>query len=247
MHLPKNRWLLVTDVDDTLLGDDKAYRDFEQVVSSSGELIIVLNSSRPVASVQQTLASLVPPFRPAAIIGAMGTEISHGGRFVSDWTQRFGDWSREPIDEIMSELGFPPHDPEFQTPLKASFAVEGGDARRKARVAISESGYPVKIVASGTSDFDILPPNADKGDATLFAAELLGVPRNRLIVAGDSANDEAMFNVAERGIVVGNARDELRRVVDPKHAYLAARERAHGLLEGLSYYEVPIRTEGVIQ
>jgi HAD superfamily hydrolase (TIGR01484 family) len=237
----------VTDVDDTLLGDDDAYRDFQQVAVASPGLRVALNSSRPVASIERTLESLEPAFQPAAVIGAMGTEIRYNGRLLSEWTTRFGDWSRHPIDDVMAQLGFSPHDDEYQTSLKASFVVAGEESQQLAREAIAATGQSAKIVTSGTSDFDVLPPDADKGEATLFIAELLGVPLTRLIVAGDSANDVAMFGVAERGIVVGNAREELRRAVNPECAYLATESRARGLLEGLKHYGVPIRTESVIQ
>ena len=247
MHLQDDCWLLVTDVDDTLIGDDEAYREFERALTACPAAKVALNSSRPVASVQNTLASLEPPLAPVAIIGAMGTEILHRGRFVSEWTDRFGDWSRRPIDQVMSALGFQPHDAEYQTRFKASYVVPGGESEKKARKAISSLAQTVRIVTSGASDFDVLPPNADKGEATLFLTAMLGASPTRLIVAGDSANDLAMFDKSERGIVVGNARDELRRAVNPNGVYFASEARAHGLLEGLRHYGVPIQTEGVIR
>ena len=233
-------WLLVTDVDDTLLGDDEAYESFVRVVEASPSLRVVLNSSRPVASVRRTLDSLSAPIKPDAIIGAMGTQVWHDGALQQAWTTRFEPWSREPVDQVMSKLGFKPHDDEFQTPLKASFAVPGPEAQRAAADALHATGQPMKIVASGKSDFDVLPPSADKGDATLFACELLHIATDRLIVAGDSGNDIAMFKVARKGIVVGNARDELREAVDASTVFFARRAQAGGLLEGLIHFEVPV-------
>lgn len=243
MSSQRKAWLLVTDVDDTLLGDDQAYMEFVDVVRQSPDLSVVLNSSRPLASVQQTLASLEPKFEPAAIIAAMGTEIFHDGKLLDGWTKRFEDWSREPIDEAMATLGFAPHADEYQTPLKASFEVPGARAQQQVREAIRESGQPAKIICSGESSVDVLPPNGGKGDATLYVAEILEIDYEQLIVAGDSANDIAMFDVAMNGIVVGNAWQDLRDIVDAHRAYHANRTHAGGLLEGLMHFEVPLTLE----
>ena len=53
-----------------------------------------------------------------------------------------------------------------------------------------------------------------------------------------------MFEHAERGIVVGNARAELRDRVNPQAAYLARAHYAAGILEGLRHWGlVPDRSE----
>jgi sucrose-phosphate synthase len=69
-------------------------------------------------------------------------------------------------------------------------------------------------------------------------AECLGVAPERVIVAGDSANDLVMFEAAERGIVVGNAREELRSRIDPSRAYVARASYAAGMLEALAHWQL---------
>lgn len=235
------RWLLVSDVDDTLTGDADALRKFAETAAATPALLVCLNSSRPLPSVDRTMAAEFPPgWRPDAMIGAMGTQIRLGDRMLEPWTQRFDGWDRSIVDEVMERLGFEAHRAEMQTPYKASFAVPA--ARwDEAEAALRATGQPMRIVRSGASDFDVLPPGAAKDRATLFLAEHLDVPLSHLIVAGDSANDLAMFQASERGIVVANARDELRRAVDPQRVYFAARPRAAGVLEGLAHYGLPLR------
>ena len=70
---------------------------------------------------------------------------------------------------------------------------------------------PCQLIASGEDDLDILPPGAGKGQATLHLAGVLGFDRAQLIVAGDSANDLAMFQVAPRAIAVGNGSQGIAR------------------------------------
>lgn len=228
-------WILVSDVDDTLVGDDEPLRRFVRRTAPRTSLIVALNSSRPIASVQRTLDELPIDFQPNAIIGAMGTEVLIGNRMDAAWTARFSGWQRGPIDRIMRKRGHRPHDDEFQTPRKASFAVPA-EAQADVVADIEALDMPCRIVRSGESDFDVLPAGADKGEATLHLAETLGIAIERMIVAGDSANDLGMFAIARKGIVVGNARDELRDAVDRDRVYFAAAARAAGVLEGLEHY-----------
>jgi hydroxymethylpyrimidine pyrophosphatase-like HAD family hydrolase len=228
-------WLLVADVDDTLLGDDGALSRLGELLARTPWLKLALNSSRPWPSVQRTLVDLDIELAYEATICAMGTDLRIAGRPVEEWMRKWAGWDRGRIDRVMGDLGFSPHAPEFQTPSKASFAVPS--ARwQEARRAAEATGLPVQIITSGVSDFDVLPPGAGKGEATLFLAGQLGVPAERLIVAGDSGNDLAMFAVAPRGIVVANARPELREAVDPARVYFAGAPHAEGILEGLRHY-----------
>lgn len=240
------RWLLVSDVDDTLVGDEQALDHFLAAIDGLTNFRLALNSSRPIASIQRTLHDLPQTVRPAAIIGAMGTEISIGGAVDRQWTKRFMSFNREPIDDVMRDLGCPPHDDEMQTPFKASFAVPM-DRRQDVLDAIEQTGVRCRIIRSGESDFDVLPENAGKGHATLYVADVFDVSPRQMIVAGDSGNDLAMFDIATLGIIVGNARDELRTAIDHRAVnaggdfYFAVYPRAAGLLEGLQHFGVPVK------
>jgi HAD superfamily hydrolase (TIGR01484 family) len=236
---PCGEWLLVSDIDDTLTGDDASLLLFLKAIARCPDLLVSLNSSRPAASVDQTLADWPAPFHPCAIITAMGTEVRIDGEYVTSWTARFAGWDRRPIDDLMRRLGHPPHAPEMQTQFKASFAVEPHQQDR-ARSALAELDQPSRIITSGSTHFDILPPLGGKDHATRFLAEHLGIPLGRLIVAGDSANDLALFQIAEAGIVVANAHADLKSAADARHAYFASASHAAGVLQGLVHHGVPI-------
>ena len=60
----------------------------------------------------------------------------------------------------------------------------------------------------------------------------------QVLVAGDSANDLAMFEISSQGIVVGNARAELREAVERETAYQASGCYASGGIEGLRHWGV---------
>ncbi|MEM1107797.1 MAG: HAD-IIB family hydrolase [Planctomycetota bacterium] len=238
---PESRWLLISDVDDTLTGDDDALSRFTDAIATRRpRLRVALNSSRPAASVDATLAEVFPAgFRPDAVITAMGTQIRVAGEWVDAWTKRFEGWPRDEIDKVVVSLGHRAHDAEYQTPHKASFAVPRGEAQEQVKAELDRRGLPCRIIASGSDDLDILPPGGGKDEATLFLAQHLGVdPASRLVVAGDSANDLAMFNVSHRCVAVGNARGELLDAMPAAYSYHAPAKHAAGVLEGLEHFGV---------
>ena len=175
---------------------------------------------------------------PAGIITAMGTQIRVDDRPLKTWDARFAGWPRDEIFNLVRSLGHRPHDDEFQTQYKASFAVPRGDAQHEVTEAINQKGLPCRIIASGTDDLDILAPGAGKDHATLFLTESLGFKLPQLIVAGDSANDLAMFKVAPRAIAVGNARPELIDAMPKATSYHAKAHHAAGVAEGLAHFRV---------
>lgn len=226
------RWLLVSDVDDTLTGDEGGLAAFSREARS---VVLVLNSSRPKESVLKTLESVPASFRPQGLITALGTEISLAGVDQCGWTARFDGWHRGPVDDLMREIRAIPHPAEMQTRFKASYAVpkDRWDEVSRRLAAISPGS---QVIASGASDFDVIPASAGKDRATLWVAERLGIPLSRLVVAGDSGNDLAMFNASPRAIAVGNARAELRERADRGRTFFATRPRAWGVIEGLRHW-----------
>ncbi len=226
------KWLLVTDVDDTLDGDRGALRDFAKRCRS---VLLVLNSSRPRASVQRTLEGFPEELEIRGLITALGTEVMLGGEDRAEWRRRFGGWDRDLVVETVTAAGGIPHAAEMQAPYKASFAVPR-QRWREVEAGLLERAPGVRTILSGESDFDVVPASAGKGEATLYVADRLGVPRERLIVAGDSGNDLSMFEVAAMAVAVGNARRELIEAADPVRTYFARAPRAAGLSEGLLHW-----------
>lgn len=244
---PSETWLLVSDIDDTLTGDPAAMVALAEALNrSEGRVRFAVNSSRPAASVDDTIAHEFPAgLSPEARITAMGTEISVGGTALNAWKARFRDWPHETVFQILSDLRHKPHDAVYQTPRKVSFAVRGAEAQSEARRAIADAGIDCQIIASGIDDFDVIPSQAGKGAATLFLAETLGVDLSRLVVAGDSGNDVAMFRVARQAIAVENARPELIEALSPGSFYHARGAHAAGVLDGLRHYGALLPDEAV--
>ncbi|MEM9751995.1 MAG: HAD-IIB family hydrolase [Planctomycetota bacterium] len=237
-----DKWLLVSDVDDTLTGDELAFAELADALANHRDRVCVaLNSSRPWESVERTVRDVFPDRFPIdASITAMGTQVRVGGRPCEAWDVQLGDWPRDAIFELMTSFGHRPHADEYQTPRKASFAVPP-DQQADVRNALAKADLPVRIIASGTDDYDVLPIGAGKDHATRFLHEWLELDAGhplRLVVAGDSANDLAMFQAAPRAIAVGNARAELVEAMPVETTFHAKARHAAGVLEGLRHFGV---------
>lgn len=233
-------WLVVSDIDDTLTGDRESLNQLWAALRQlNGAVRLALNSSRPAQSVGRTIREEFPSdFAPDAIISGLGTEISIGGAEVDGWRQRFDVWPRDEIVSFVLSLGHLPHPDEFQTPGKASFSVAERSDVDALLEGLSTRGLPVQAIYSGKSDLDLIAPGAGKDNAMLFLAGHFGIDAGRLVAAGDSGNDLAMFEAADRAIAVGNARRELRHSAPRDKTYFARAPHAAGVFEGLKAFGV---------
>ncbi len=236
----KEQWLIVSDIDDTLTGDRKALDClWEAMRPYRGVVRLALNSSRPAASVDATIRSDFPPdFAPDAIITGLGTEIRIGSAVLADWSRQLETWPRQQIVDLVLQFGHRLHPDEFQTRGKASFAVPDPQAVDILLAALADQGLPVQALYTGESDLDLIAPGAGKDRAMMLVARCLGVPQGRVIAAGDSGNDLAMFEAADRAIAVGNARRELRHRAPRFKTYFARAAHAAGVHEGLQAFGV---------
>jgi sucrose-phosphate synthase len=237
---PVRPWLLVSDVDGTLTGDVSGLLLLRDALAvSRHRLWFALNSSRPRASIARTVQQEFPPgLVPDAAITALGTEILVDGRPLETWQRRFHGWPQQRIFDLLKSHGHRPHDAEFQTPWKVSFAVPEGAAQDDLRAELARLQLPAVIVASGTDDFDIIPPGAGKAAAALYLARTLGNSPDTIIAAGDSGNDLDVFRIAARAIAVANSRNELLAMMPAGTTYVAKEPFAAGVLEGLVHFGV---------
>ncbi|MCG6954779.1 MAG: HAD family hydrolase [Gemmatimonadetes bacterium] len=141
-----------------------------------------------------------------------------------------------------------------QSDFKASFTFPWSQRSRiseSVSAALSASRLPVDLVTSrdpetGLGLLDALPAGGAKDRAVLYVARLLNLTPDQVIFAGDSGNDEAALLSGVRGVLVGNASEEVRASVRAKasrlglsdRVYLASGTVAAGVLEGLSHFGV---------
>ncbi|MCR5311300.1 MAG: Cof-type HAD-IIB family hydrolase, partial [Lachnospiraceae bacterium] len=91
----------------------------------------------------------------------------------------------------------------------------------------------VDAVFSNDQYLEIVPKGVSKGDAMLYLADCLPVPRSRLFAAGDENNDMTMIKYAGTGIAMKNGCEELKAAAD----IVTLRDNDHdGLLEVIEKY-----------
>lgn len=243
-------FLFVTDLDHTLVGDDDAMKELNQKLSQHrqeyGTKIVYSTGRSPDLYRELTTEkSLLPP---DALITSVGTEICFNpeeGIFDRDWIEVLSDgWNREQVVATAAHFSdlVPQPDTE-QRPFKVSYFLTEQAATEvipRLESALKERDLNIKLVYSGGHDLDILPPKADKGLAVQFLRQKWGIDDTKTVVCGDSGNDIALFSVGEsRGIIVGNARPELRQWYDSnpaEHRYMAKAYCAAGIIEGLYHF-----------
>jgi sucrose-6F-phosphate phosphohydrolase len=232
--------LLVSDVDNTLLGDDVALERFSDWYATAKDYLrLAYNSGRFPRSLAHSVRNTGLP-EPDAFIGGVGTEItlSPSGERLRDWPPAADGWDAAAIRSVlMAHKELRPQPDHLQSEFKVSFY---GDELDEIFVAhlhrqLADLGHMVEIVYSSNRDLDVLPAGVNKGTAIGFLADHWGIDPQRVLVAGDSGNDLDMFRQGFRGIVVGNAHPELKELSEP-HVFHASGHYAAGVLEGLQYW-----------
>lgn len=246
-----SQFLFITDLDDTLVGDDAAMAQLNERLSQHrqqhGTKIVYSTGRSP--TLYQQLTQEKPLLEPDAVVLGVGTMIFHNGSPEPDatWQARLRQhWDRDRILATVAHFADLELQPESeQNEFKASYFLYetvATEVMTELQTNLQQQGLEVNLVYSGGKHLDILPKAANKGFALAFLQEQWGFERHRTVACGDSGNDLSMFEInRSRGIIVGNAMTELRQWHEANPSsdrYLATQHHAAGVLEGLQYFEL---------
>lgn len=249
------QWLLASDIDNTLTGDRAALDTLRRQLDKMRErkeLTLFLSTGRRLPQVLEGFENEGIP-EGDAVISQVGTEIflppfSEDEPPLEAWNSKLlKDFSRDEAEGFLNGVDGVVMQPDiFNTPLKVSCYLDGArdpeaSAAEIMRRVAATTGDRYQVVWSSGRDLDILPAAAGKGKAIRFLMSHLGLDPESVIVAGDSGNDRTMFDEFGKGIIVGNAKPELKKMRDENPSpdlYFAEAPYAAGVLEGLYHFNV---------
>lgn len=240
-------YLLATDLDDTLLGDDEALARFiDALAPHRGRIVLCVATGRSVESARAVLEG--HGIHEAEIyITSVGSEIYYGPDMVADrgWSSHIrAKWKPEAVRKALAGLSWlvAQTEPGAQRQFKISYHVKGeaapGERLSAIRRRLGRERLAAWPILSHGVFLDVLPYRASKGRALRYLSAKWGIPLERIVTAGNSGNDRDMLTGAVAGIVVANYEPELEGMKSAGGVYFASAPYADGILEGLRHYRV---------
>ncbi len=240
-----DRWAFSA-IDNTLFGDEPSMRTLMDLLERQAKYSgFGLATGRSLASTTRLLNQLNIPM-PDILITSTGTEINyyHRGRgFVADyfWPQHIDyRWESKALLKIMQRVpGLKLRPKSEQAIHKISYTIDSALAPspREIKRLLRTHDLHAKIVITDEKHMDLLPIRASKGLAIRYLAMKWGLPLDRILVVGDSGNDEEMLLGDTLAVVVGNHSAELDKLKNKPRIYFAEGKYAQGIIEGLDHYK----------
>ena len=234
--------MLMCDIDNTLLGDpDGLHTLLDRLRKTHQRVAFGLATGRSLESAKKILDRHRVPM-PDLLITSVGSGIYYGPNLVEDtsWLRHIGyRWDRHAALTILESYpGLRLQHSREQRPHKISFFVDPDRFEGTTRLirALRKANIHVHATYSFNAFLDITPINASKGLALRYFAIKWGLPVERLLVVGDSGNDEEMLRGSTLGAVVGNHTGDLLSLQGKPEIYFAKGEYAQGILEAIDHY-----------
>lgn len=228
-------YILISDLDDTLIGNDESLRKFNDVMTSLRDKFFLVYSS---GRFKGSLLSAVEEnglIQPDAIICNVGTEIYYSPSWQEDkkWENFIEkNWEKDKILSVLNDLPIElqPYDKKFT----ASYYVKDESVVKEIRERLKD--YPVKIIHTKGHSLDIIPKKAGKGNAAKYLQKNKSLST---ICSGDSENDIDMLKKCDFSILVGNAEENVKKQLSGyDKIYQAKTDHASGVIEGLHSLQV---------
>ncbi len=242
-RLPEIDRLLVCDIDNTLIGDGAGLRALmKRLHDTDCRIGFAIATGRRIDSARKILKEWKVP-TPDVLVTAVGSEIYYGHWMVEDesW-QTLIDyrWDRDGLLEAMGDLaGLKLQIKSEQRRHKISYNVDPKvmPSVRDIQRHLRQRDLHANVIFSHQAYLDLLPLRASKGLALRYLSMKWNLPPERILVAGDSGNDEEMLRGDMLGVVVGNYSKELEKLRGQPRLLFARRDYAWGVVEALDYFD----------
>ena len=241
-YLPMVASALISDIDNTLIGDKRALRQLVGWLKEhKGKLAFGVATGRTIDSAVDILKQWQVP-APEVWITSVGSEIHYGASRIPDsgWANHIRHkWRRDALEQLMQSLpGLTLQSAENQREFKLSYIVDPDKMLPLEDInhCLREQQLCAQLIYSHNEFLDLLPIRASKGHAIRYLAYKWGFPLRNFLVAGDSGNDHEMLVGDTLGVVVGNHSPELEPLRGMEQIHFAQARYAAGILEGIAHY-----------
>lgn len=240
-RLPEFDRLIITDLDNTLTGDDEALKEFVELIRENDHIGFGIATGRRLDSAMELIKELGLP-QPDLIDTDAGTQLHYGENLTPDLSWRKSidyAWKPQQIRDVLDmQPGFYPQIEEHQSEFKISYEIDTSVSPSITTIKkiLREAGLRAKVIMSLGMYLDIIPV---RGGSDLSMRHVLwkwGFAPEHVLVSGDSGNDAGMLLGRTLGVVVGNHSEELERLRNRPRVYFAEASHAAGILEGIRYY-----------
>ncbi|MDH3347045.1 MAG: HAD-IIB family hydrolase [Desulfobulbaceae bacterium] len=234
--------LLITDIDNTLVGDNEQLQTLLHLLEGNKERVgWGMATGRSLDLTLDIMTEYNIPM-PDVLICSVGTEIYYGPDLRTDkgWQSNIAHfWNPEKIKKSLEDLSFlTPQEGEGQRRYKISYYMDDDDGLLdQIHQCLHGAKLRYQLIYSHGKFLDILPYRASKGKAVDYLQAKWEIAPQDIMVAGDSGNDEDMLKGKQRGLVVGNHSNELKKLKGRRSIYFSKHGHAGGIIDGLGHYQ----------
>lgn len=237
------RFVLATDLDGTFLaGDADQRQQLYRLVARHPDIQLVWITGRGLEAVMPLLTDPSLP-RPDYVVCDVGATVVDGRTLQPlQPLQSHIDtrWPGErPVAEAMREFSALRRQ-EVPQERRCSYFCEPGELEpQRAGIEAAAHALGCAVLYSADLYLDILPPRTDKGRTLQALAQQLGIPGERILVAGDTLNDLSMYVAGFQGVCVGDSETALlEATASLDHVLHAKATGCGGILEAIEHFNL---------
>lgn len=243
-RLPSDpKLVLVTDLDGTLLGGAPRWRKrfYRWLAARRSCVLHVFNTGRDLASIARLMEeqAAMGLGSPHLVISDVGCTVACGATLtpipmVVDPIERL--WRGQPERLLPLLRTIPGLSPQPVSAVRRlAYLIDPAVLDPSQLRAVEALG--VDCLVSGDKYLDVLPAGVNKGSTLSALLDWLDVAQERVVTAGDSLNDLAMFETGLPGVMVGNAEPALVEALPTlRRTYRARAHGCAGIVEGLRHF-----------
>jgi len=240
-RLISSNYLMITDIDNTLVGDNDSMAHLLNLLERYRKSIAWgVATGRSLELTLEAMTEYDIPI-PDILICSVGTEIYYGPdlRMDKGWQQHITyKWKPEKIKATLQALDFlSSQEAEGQRAHKISYYMEDSlDYLEEIHRRLEEQKLSCQVIYSHGQFLDIIPKRASKGKAINYLKYKYEFSSSKVMVAGDSGNDEDMIQGTNNGLVVANYSEELEKLRGNLRVFFSREKYAAGIIDGMVHY-----------